>query len=77
MRTSRANASIDTPRHACNTMNTAPADHACGRHATGYAIGGSPARRANPQWSSGMRMPKCEDARNISSSQCAAPSLLP
>src|SRR6516164_6535415 len=46
---------ISRPRQACNTMNTEPAAHACGEHATGYNVGPLPLRRPNPQINSGSR----------------------
>src|SRR5262249_46045099 len=53
--TLRARASIEIPRQACRSRKTAAADQACGAHATGYDVGGSHARRWNPQNSSGRR----------------------
>src|SRR4051794_37029847 len=43
------------PRHAASKPKGAAAAHACGEHATGYAVGPRCGRRTNPQKSSGRR----------------------
>src|SRR4051812_48767406 len=54
-RTCECTPSTVSPRHDSKSMNTDPAAHACGLHATGYGVGPFPACRGNPQYSSGSR----------------------
>ncbi|EDS88112.1 hypothetical protein BURPSS13_C0002 [Burkholderia pseudomallei S13] len=76
-RTSPRAASTEMPRQACSIMNGAPAAHACGRHATGYAVGGSPRRRGKPQKSSGSRMSKLTAASNSARNRSSTARLSP